>query len=160
MTPDEHSGAIFSECRQYRYVLWRIWDEQKPMLMLIGLNPSKASDVDNDNTICKVCKVGRFNNYGGIYMLNLFAWITQYPQDLKRVADPSGHNGDYLNMYASKSKDVVFCWGNFKVAVEKAKQVTSMFNNALCFHHNRNGSPKHPLFCKDKTILIKFNYPV
>lgn len=35
---DITSGATFSEDRLYRYQLWRIWDKQKPMLNVIGLN--------------------------------------------------------------------------------------------------------------------------
>ncbi len=31
-------GAEFSECRQYRYALWRMWDRSKPPVMFVGLN--------------------------------------------------------------------------------------------------------------------------
>jgi hypothetical protein len=37
--------AEFSECRKYRYTLWRVWSEGEPLVMFIGLNPyAKASD--------------------------------------------------------------------------------------------------------------------
>ena len=26
-------GAIFSECKKYRYAIWRIWDKSKPYVM-------------------------------------------------------------------------------------------------------------------------------
>lgn len=32
------AGAHFSECRKYRYSLWRIWDPEKPCVAFIGLN--------------------------------------------------------------------------------------------------------------------------
>lgn len=28
----EACGAVFSECRTWRYGLWRIWDEALPMI--------------------------------------------------------------------------------------------------------------------------------
>ena len=34
-------GAELSPCRRYRYALWRIWDDSKPAVMFIGLNPPK-----------------------------------------------------------------------------------------------------------------------
>ena len=45
--------AILSEDRKYRYVLSRIWDESKPLVVIIGLNPSTADEKDDDNTIKK-----------------------------------------------------------------------------------------------------------
>ena len=45
------SGAVFSDCRKFRYALWRMWDEDKPLVMIIGLNPSTADEKVNDPTI-------------------------------------------------------------------------------------------------------------
>lgn len=30
-------GAVISECQNYRYSLWRIWDESKPLIGFIGV---------------------------------------------------------------------------------------------------------------------------
>ena len=37
-------SAILSADRKYRYVLTRIWDETKPTVVFIGLNPSTADE--------------------------------------------------------------------------------------------------------------------
>ena len=42
------SGAVFSDCRKYRYALWRIWDGNKSLAMIIGLNQSTADETLND----------------------------------------------------------------------------------------------------------------
>jgi len=65
------SGAEFSECRKYRYALWRIWDKSKPLVMFIGLNPSTANENVDDPTIRSVCRMTKNNGYGGVYMMNL-----------------------------------------------------------------------------------------
>lgn len=152
----EDNGAEFSSDKKYRYALWRIWDKEKPLVMIIGLNPSKATADANDNTITKVIKVARNNGYGGLYMMNLFAYITQYPDELKKCSNPLGDNDGWLEKIAPVCKDVVFAWGNFKQAKGRAPDVIKMFPRPLSFVQNKNGSPKHPLFCKDDTILIPF----
>lgn len=45
---DNNNGAIFSDDRKYRYVLWRSWDNEKPRVMFIGLNPSTANESTDD----------------------------------------------------------------------------------------------------------------
>ena len=41
-------SAILSTDRKYRYVLTRIWDETKPTVVFIGLNPSIADEETDD----------------------------------------------------------------------------------------------------------------
>ena len=45
------SDAFFSKDRLYRYALWRIWDNELPKVLFIGLNPSTADEVKDDPTI-------------------------------------------------------------------------------------------------------------
>lgn len=150
-----NSGATFSDDRKYRYALWRIWDE-RPLAMVIGLNPSKATENRNDATISKLVKVIKHNNYGGFYMMNLFAIISTEPEILKTDIDPLGDNDGWLEKIAHKCERIVFAWGNFKEARERSADVIKMFKEPYCLFQNKNGSPKHPLYCEDKTILIPF----
>lgn len=84
----EDNGATFSSCRKYRYALWRIWDSSKSMVMFIGLNPSTANEVAPDNTIKRVEAIVHNWNYGGFYMMNLFAIVSADPTVLKTHPDP------------------------------------------------------------------------
>lgn len=156
------SNAIFSECRKYRYVLWRVWDLNKPKLMIIGLNPSTANESKNDNTITKVIKIAKGNGYGGVYMTNLFAIVSSKPEILTTKTDLQKGNNHWLITISGMCKDVVFAWGNFKEAKDRAGEVIknfTMFSEAKCIAQNKNGSPKHPLYCKDESILIPFVMP-
>lgn len=151
------SDAIFSDCRKYRYALWRIWDLNKPCVMIIGLNPSTANENKNDNTISKVIKIAKGNGYGGVYMMNLFSIVSSDPKVLQSDGlDLIGDNNDWLTTISGVCKDIVFAWGNFKEAEQRSKEVIAMFENPLCIKKNKNGSPKHPLYCKDESILIPF----
>ena len=48
-------NAILSDDRKYRYVLSRNWDETKPTVLFIGLNPSIADESEDDPTIRRFC---------------------------------------------------------------------------------------------------------
>lgn len=152
----EDNGATFSECGKYRYELHRIWDKSLPLVMFIGLNPSTANAAKNDNTITKVIKIAKANGYGGVYMMNLFSYISTDPEKLIIDSDPLV-NDIWLRTIRLICRDVVFAWGNFKIATGRAKEVESMFTGSCALHINANGSPKHPLYCKDDTKFVSFN---
>ena len=40
--------------------------------------------------------------------------------------------------------------------VRRDKELTQMFPNAMALFINKNGSPKHPLYCKSETKIIKW----
>lgn len=146
------SQATFSRDRKYRYMLSRQWDEDKPMISFIGLNPSTATEQDDDPTIRRVIRFTRDFGYGGFYMLNLFAFVTAYPKELKSCADPVSGCDKYLKFYGEKSDKIVFAWGNFDV-FGRDKKVIDMFPGAYCLGKNANGSPKHPLYLRADTKL-------
>ena len=46
--------AVLSDDNIYRYQLSRIWDEEKPKILFIMLNPSTADEFVEDPTIRRV----------------------------------------------------------------------------------------------------------
>ncbi len=154
--PYENTGAKFSKCGKYRYGLWRKWDDRLPKIMFIGLNPSTATAMMDDPTIRRVKGFARDWGYGGVYMCNLFGYISPYPEDLKTCSDPVLDNDKWLALFSSLCKDVLFAWGNFKEANERAKIVSQMFPTAVCLGFNKNGTPKHPLYVAAKTKQVNY----
>lgn len=150
-------GAEFSKCRNYRYVLWRIWDVNKPRVMFIGLNPSTANELTDDPTIRRVKKFAQRWGYGGVYMTNLFAWVTAYPDELLKCPDPVNGNDVWLSKIAYLSSEVVFAWGSFEEAQERAKKVIEMFPEAKALIINKDGSPRHPLYVPGNITPIKYS---
>lgn len=150
---NNHSSAEFSQCGKYRYKLWRVWDQSKPKAMCIGLNPSTANASKNDNTINLLIHMLGQLGYGGFYMMNLFAWISSKPEDLLTCADPLGENNNKLNEVAQLCDVVIACWGSFKQAEERIKEVRPMFPQAMCFGVNKNGTPFHPRAMSYKGLI-------
>lgn len=162
LIPNTNSGAEFSECRKYRYALWRIWDVTKPLVMFIGLNPSTANETESDPTIRSCMRISKHNGYGGFYMMNCWAYISTDPEKLRDhrfnelICD---WNDNMLTVIKAKCKDVVFAWGSFAIVKEtdREEELINMFPDALCLARNKNGSPKHPLYCKTETELIPYD---
>lgn len=139
---DSIAGALFSQDRTRRYVLWRVWDTSKKTALCVGLNPSTANEHKNDRTIDFLIKVLRDHNYGELKMVNLFTQVTPYPKELS--PNGSEFDIDIIKKYALLSQEVILCWGTFKEAQERGRQVAALFPDALCFGVNMDGSPRHP----------------
>jgi hypothetical protein len=150
------NGALFSEDRKYRFVLWRIWDEGLSKVMFIGLNPSTANEYSDDPTIRRVKSMVKNWGYGGIYMLNLFTYVTAYPKELKLCSDPLYKADEYLKLYALKCERIIAAWGSFKENKERAIEVLKFLPNCEALAINKDGSPKHPLYIKNDVIPVKF----
>lgn len=144
-----NNGAEFSECRKYRYALWRIWDESKPMVMFIGLNPSTANETNDDPTIRRVKRFAADWGHGGVYMLNCFPYISTNPNDLRDFGNTS-MNDHWLYKIANKCNEVIFAWGSFDVVKElgRDEELSIMFPKAKALTINKNGSPRHPLYVR------------
>ena len=145
-------GAYFSESRKYRYALWRIWDKNEPLIMFIGLNPSTADENDDDRTINRVKNFASDWGYGGFYMVNIFAYITPYRNELQECVDPVGENDGWLERISDKCEKIVFAWGSSKIARKRAKVISEKFDG-YALEINQDGSPRHPLYVKSNTKL-------
>lgn len=143
-------GAKFDndKDRRYRYALWRIWDREKEPVMFIGLNPSLADESYSNPTVRRVIQFAKDWGYGGVYMMNLYNYITASPDELKRCADPVGRDADkWLRKVAAICNDVVFAWGRYKHC-DRRDTVVNMFPQAMALVINKDGSPRHPLYVK------------
>jgi hypothetical protein len=148
-------SALFSDDRKYRFVLWRIWNNQLPKVMFIGLNPSTANEDSNDPTIRRVISFAKSWGYGGVYMLNLFTYVSAYPEQLKTDNNPLYMADEYLTRYAESVHMIIFAWGNFPIAESRGRYISGMLNG-YCLGKNKNGSPKHPLYISSDIKPIKF----
>jgi hypothetical protein len=89
-------------------------------------------------------------------MMNLFAVVSKDPKILKTHSNPLGDNNRWLEEITPKCEKIIFAWGGFKEARERAKEVIKMFPLAYALQINNDGSPKHPLYVKGDTIPILF----
>ena len=152
-----YKNATFSSCRTYRYSLSRIWDKKKKFVLFIGLNPSTADEKVDDPTIRRCVNYAKKWGYGGFLMVNLFAYRTTLPSNLKKVKYPVGSENDKYIMTLSKKADItVAAWGNNGDFYSRDKEVLSLVPSLMCLKINKSGQPAHPLYLKKDLKLTKF----
>ncbi|NKI32902.1 DUF1643 domain-containing protein [Muricauda sp. DJ-13] len=151
-------GAVFSNCLNYRFLLWRCWDKKLPKVLFIGLNPSVADDVKDDATTKKLISFAKLNGYGGLVLGNCFPFIATNPKNLNDYSFLR-QNDNWLKSIRPNLSEVVFAWGNFSTVYENKRDVDmqKLFPSARIISKNKNGSPKHPLYAKFGTITENYS---
>lgn len=150
-------NAILSEDRKYRYVLSRIWDETKPKVMIIGLNPSTADETEDDPTIGRCISFSKSWGYGGVYMLNLFAFRATQPKDMFNAQNPIGlENNSYIEIYSKKVDKIVCAWGNHGTYKNRGNEIREKFDKLFYLTLNQTGEPAHPLYLKSELVPKKW----
>ena len=157
--------AYLSDDRVFRNWLLRVWDEALPIYVVIGTNPSKADERENDPTIRKVIGFGKRLGIGGALMLNVGAFRATDPRDWKAASDPFGPENtvEHLQGYIIKFAPVlvVAAWGkpcmSSQRGVHRAEAIKQNIRGMKCWGRNGDGSPRHPLMLAYSTELEQFN---
>lgn len=139
--------AKLSRCRNYRFALWRTWDDSKPRVMFIGLNPSTADEKTDDPTLVRCMNYARGWGFGGVCMANLFAFRATAPAQMKAVDNPVGRGNDrWLQKLAQEAGLVVAAWGNHGAYLGRSDRVRGLLPGLHCLKLNSTGEPAHPLY--------------
>ena len=155
-----NKGAYFSSDRIYRYLLYRVWDERKPYVLFVGLNPSTADENLNDPTIKRCMAFAGLWGYGGLYMANLFGFRATSPTALKLTEDPIGPDNDYcLFNHAETAGLVVAAWGNGGKHLNRGKEILARLPNPHYLHLTNEGQPQHPLYLGHGLRPIPYELP-
>ena len=142
-------SAVFSPCRRYRYLLSRVWNDSLPTAVFIGLNPSTADASRDDPTLRRCIGFSQAWGFGGLIMLNLFAFRATAPAAMKRRRDPVGPDNDsWLKQTASRHATVIACWGVHGRHKNRSAFVSSILPPCHCLAINADGEPAHPLYLR------------
>jgi hypothetical protein len=145
----DKSGAVFSECGKYRYSLWRNWNAAKPFVVFIGLNPSTAGAVEDDPTIRRCRGYAQAWDFGGMYVVNLFAFRATRPAGMKQAHDSVGPKNDrHLQEVVARAGMVVAIWGNHGAHLNRSEEVRGCLTGLKCLKLNKSGEPCHPLYLR------------
>jgi hypothetical protein len=147
------SGAQFSPCRRWRYLLWRRWDENKPAANFLMLNPSTADELKLDPSCTRAQCYAEKWGYGGLIVTNLFGWRATDPGEMKAVRDPVGRGNDAAILRAAREAALVVCaWGNHGAHLERSVRVLrALRSSRISLNYlkiNSSGEPAHPLYLR------------
>lgn len=154
---DLGSSARLSDDGLYRYELLRRWDHG-PVALWIMLNPSTADATMDDPTIRRVAGFCRRWGFGGLHVVNLFAYRTVDPRRLLDVDDPVGPENDTtLARVLLTAPLVVAAWGAHPAAPPRAAAVAErasrLGRDLSCLGVTKDGAPRHPLYMPAASTL-------
>jgi len=157
------SGAVFSRCGSWRYLLWRVGTGRGGLLGMGMLNPSTADAARDDPTIrrCRA-QVGRAR-LSGLLVWNLFAFRATLPADLKRAADPVGPDNDAaIALALGFARRTILGWGVHGAYGGRDQAVLEQCAASGTVLHTlglaAGGAPRHPLYLPPKTRCRRLPY--
>ncbi|MDF7674100.1 DUF1643 domain-containing protein [Acetobacteraceae bacterium ESL0709] len=163
LTDDVVSTALYDgpdDC--YRYCLKRVWDEKRPLIMWLMMNPSVATEYGDDRTVAKCQRYARAWGYGGIFVGNSFAYRCTEQKRLLEVPDPVGPKNDhYLLEMAQKAEYVILAYGTPQAktlqqrGTDVARQLSKAGVTLKAMRLSRKGGrPEHPLYLPSDLVPI------
>jgi hypothetical protein len=144
------SGALFSRCRRWRYLLWRRW-ASGPAANFLMLNPSTADEVRLDPTCARAHAYAEAWGFGALIVTNIFGWRATDPAALKRCRDPVGSGNDAAIVRAAREATLVVCaWGNHGLHADRSMQVKDLLRpyELHILKLTGSGEPAHPLYLR------------
>lgn len=164
-------GAYISPCNQYRYTLERTivdreWRTDRAVCFVM-LNPSTADASQDDPTIRRCVGFARRLEREHLRVVNLYAYRTPYPAELKRAhvsgVDIIGPEND--SVLAHLPGIIVCAWGPPKWdfvnrRISDVLRILGRRGDPLyCLGVAKDGSPRHPLMLRNDAELSIWTPP-
>ena len=148
---DAASVAVYSDCQNFRYSLTRVWQDQGRRALFVMLNPSTATEIQNDPTVERCERRARALGFGSFSVTNIFAYRATDPKVMRTRADPVGPENDRAIVGAVDGADQIICaWGSHGMHMGRGVEVAGLLQAARkpLFHLGltQSGQPKHPLY--------------
>ena len=126
------------------------------MAAFVLLNPSSATEMEDDPTIRRCIGFAKRWNMAGIHILNIFALRATDPAHLYRAPNPVGPDNDRAIFdIASRCQLIVCGWGNHGILHGRGQAVAEMLSRfqPQYLALNQTGEPRHPLYVRYSTRL-------
>jgi hypothetical protein len=164
------SSAVIDPTGRYRYSLTRTWGErlrgmplvEGGLVVWIMLNPSTADAEQDDPTIRKCIGFTKRWGYGGLVVVNLFAWRATDPRELRKIEDPVGRENHAAIAEACDGASLIMAaWGTKGWWLGRHGLMRSDLQHFGIAHHlglTKEGFPKHPLYVPYETKPERWDY--
>lgn len=148
---DADSTAVYSPCTRYRYLLTRTWNTNGPRALFVMLNPSTATETQNDPTVERCERRARALGFGGFRVTNIFAFRATDPRVMRGQADPVGPDNDAAIAQSAPWANRIICaWGTHGAHLGRGAQVLTLLRacGQPLWHLGltQAGHPRHPLY--------------
>lgn len=159
---DAASCAVYSDCERYRYMLTRVWNAEGGKVLFVMLNPSTATEFQNDPTVERCERRARALGFGSFRVCNIFAWRDTDPKLMRRAADPVGPANDAaIRDSCFWAHKIVCAWGSHGSHLDRGPAVELLMRGTgRALHHlglTRDGHPRHPLYIGYAVVPTPWN---
>lgn len=173
----EGGTALISRCGCYRFKLTRTLGESPKTACFIMLNPSTADAQHDDPTIRRCIGFARRWGCGKLVVVNLFAYRSTDPRELRKVKFPEGfRNFEWVEREVKEALG----WGHGGVAVaawgangrykDQDQRIMRWFDGSprpwgtlpepkwpiSALHLTKSGDPGHPLYLPADSELVPY----
>ena len=164
LMPGVKGDAAFSDDGRYRQLMRRWTGDAFPerYMLFIGMNPSTADAAFNDPTCAREWTFARREGFDAMVKANVGDYRATDPKMLLApgVLASSPENLPAIRVAAAGADRVVLCHGKLNKALAPAgKAVVDALKadgvELWCFGTNGDGSPKHPLYLRGDTPLVR-----
>jgi len=165
LMPGVRGDATFSADGRYRQLMRRWTGDEFPerYIMFIGMNPSTADATVNDPTCAREWTFANREGFSAMVKANVGDYRATVPKMLLApgVAAVSADNLPTIRRSAASAGLVVLCHGKLnKALVQSGRDIVAALKadgiDLWCFGTNGDGSPKHPLYLRADTPLVRF----
>ena len=153
----------FSACGRYRYELAEIWDESKPLVLWILMNPSVACVDYSDPTLRRTGRFSRAWGFGGQLVGNVHAYRATDKTRLLDVDDPVGPENDKsIKHMAKRAQTVILAYGappkQLKQRGPEVARLLSRHKGLSVLKLAKDGkTPVHPLYLSGELLPKPYN---
>jgi hypothetical protein len=117
----------------------------------IMLNPSTATEMQNDPTVERCERRARALGFDGFAVANIFAYRATDPKVMRAVVDPVGPGNDVAILeWADWAGAVICAWGTHGLYLGRGQAVEAALRGAgRPLQHlglTQGGQPRHPLY--------------
>ncbi|KQX42654.1 hypothetical protein ASD04_01405 [Devosia sp. Root436] len=166
LLPGVHGDVVMSPDTRYRQRMRRWLGDAFPerYILFIGMNPSTADATVDDPTCAREWTFARREGFSGMVKCNVGDYRATDPKMLVQpdIVAVSPANLPVIRQAASGADRVVLCHGKLNKALAPAgKTIVEALKadgvELWCFGTNADGSPKHPLYLRADTPLVRFS---
>lgn len=165
LAPGVHGDAMMSADGRYRQVMRRWLGDAFPQryIVFIGMNPSTADATVDDPTCAREWTFARRESFSAMVKCNVGDYRATDPKALLAhdVLAVSDANLPAIRRAAAGAGRVVLCHGKLNRALVAAgREIVEALRadgvELWCFGTNGDGSPRHPLYLRADTPLVRF----
>lgn len=165
LMPGVKGDASFSADGRYRQLMRRWLGDVFPerYILFIGMNPSTADASVNDPTCAREWTFAQREGFDAMVKANVGDYRATDPKMLlaSGVSASSPDNLPVIRAQAARAGKVILCHGKLNRALAPAGRdlVEAMKADGIelwCFGTNGDGSPKHPLYLRADTPLVRW----